>query len=360
MLVIPFSLVGPFAGVVIDRWSRRRILSVTALLKAVAAACLLPLHGQGLLLYVPALVVVSLNRFFLTTATSSLPVLVDDEDLLVANSMSTVGGTVATFVGLVVGTKLAGPIGDRGVLLAAILLWPFASVAARSISRPLRPDRQVDAVALAVRRVGRDLADGGRRLLATRDALGSIVSISLDQFLVGFVTVLSLVVFKQRFHEGVGSYGNLIAAGGVGILLGTLTVGWFEGRLEKARIVALAFGIAGVVCLIVAPAIVGWTILVVSFVLGLTFAWRKIPVDTIVQEAIPDAYRGRVFAVYDITYSMARVVAAAVAVVAIPHVTAAWLLAITGAVYTVWTPVVLTWVRTARIEPAARGNNAGA
>ena len=54
-----------------------------------------------------------------------------------------------------------------------------------------------------------------------------------------------------------------------------------------------------------------WTILLASFAVGLTFAWKKISVDTMVQEATPDGYRGRVFSVYDVVYNLARVVAAA-------------------------------------------------
>jgi hypothetical protein len=200
-------------------------------------------------------------------------------------------------------------------------------------------------VANDLRRVARDLWTGARRIAATPFAIGPIATISLDQFLIGFVTVLSLVVFKQEFHQGVGSYGNIVAAGGAGVLAGTLTVGLFEEHLAKPRIVAVSFGLSALACLAVAPVIGGVTILLVSFVLGLSFAWKKIPVDTMAQEAVPDRYRGRVFAVYDLTYSMSRVVAAGLAIVMIPHVTTAWLLAGTGLVYLLWTPALPVWVR---------------
>src|SRR5437763_7393242 len=91
LLVIPFSVVGPLAGVFIDRWSRRRILWVTPLVRTAACAMLLPLRGTGLPLYAGALVVVSLNRFFLSTASAVMPVVVPGDDLLVGNSMATVG-----------------------------------------------------------------------------------------------------------------------------------------------------------------------------------------------------------------------------------------------------------------------------
>jgi predicted MFS family arabinose efflux permease len=344
VLVIPFSLVGPFSGLLIDRWSRRLILAITPLIRFAAVLLLLPWRGTSLLIYTPALVVVSLNRFYLATASSVMPVLVREENLLVANSMSSVGGTVVTFVGIVGGTKLAGPIGTRGLLLLLAGAWPVAAFLARRIDDELRPAVPQKAVRKELAKVAGDLRAGARRLVATPVALGSVVSISLDQFLIGLVTVLSLVVFKEQFKQGVGSFGNIIAAGGVGVLAGTLTVGWLEPRISKPWIVSVAFALAGVTCLAVAPAIVGPTILLVSFVLGLTFSWRKIPIDTMVQEAIPDRFRGRVFTLYDLMYSMARVVAALVAVPLIPRVSTAWLIALTGAVYLLWSPLLPRWL----------------
>src|SRR5439155_20130127 len=97
VLVIPFSVVGALSGVLIDRWSRRSILAWTPAIKAVAVLSMIPLRSGSLWLYPPAVIAVSLNRFFLTTATSSIPTLVSDENLLMANSMTTVGGTVPTF-----------------------------------------------------------------------------------------------------------------------------------------------------------------------------------------------------------------------------------------------------------------------
>jgi MFS family permease len=344
LLVIPFSLVGPLSGVLIDRWSRRLILVVTPLIRFGALFLLLPFNKTSLFIYTPALVVVSLNRFYLATASAVTPVLVEDQNLLMANSMGSVGGTVATFVGIVVGTKLVDPIGTRGLLLLLAACWPVASFVGSRIGDPLRPTEPRGALRDELGRVAGELRAGARRLVRTPMALGSVVSVSFDQFLIGLVTVLSLVVFKERFKEGVGSYGNIIAAGGVGVLAGTLTVGWFEPKVPKPRIVSLAFALGGVACLAIAPAITGPTILLLSFVLGLTFAWRKIPSDTMVQESVPNRYRGRIFTLYDLLYSMARVVAALAALVLVPRLSTAWLVGLTGALYLLWTPIPSWWV----------------
>jgi len=350
VLIIPFSLVGPLSGVVIDRWSRRRILAITPLVRAAVALTLVPIagHGRDLLLYLPALVVVSANRFYLATAGAVLPALVPDEDLLVANSLAGATGTVMTFAGLVIGTQLADPLGSTGLILLAAATWPIGALAAWRIAQPLQPKRPEARLRAAVRRVLGELVQGARRLAASPPALGSIVSVSFDQFLIGIVTVLSVVIFKEEFKEGVASYGRIIAAGGAGVLVGTATVGLFENRVPKPRIVSLAFAIAGIVALLAAIHVSGPTILLVAFVLGLTFPWRKVPADTIVQESIPDRYRGRVFAFYDMAFAMPRVLAASLTILLILHLSTGWIVAMVGLMYLAWTPVLPWWVRRRR------------
>ena len=86
---------------------------------------------------------------------------------------------------------------------------------------------------------------------------------------------------------------------------------------------------------------------------GLTFAWKKIPVDTLVQEAIPDGYRGRVFAVYDVLYNLSRVAAAFLAIPMLNAFNEAWSVAIVGIVFLLWAPVLPRWIgrRTPLMSP---------
>jgi hypothetical protein len=77
---------------------------------------------------------------------------------------------------------------------------------------------------------------------------------------------------------------------------------------------------------------------------GLTFAWKKIPVDTMVQEAIPDGYRGRVFSVYDVAYNLSRVAAAFLAIPLLNAFGEAGAVAIVGVVFILWSPVLPRWI----------------
>ena len=343
---LPFSIIGPFTGVFIDRWSRRKILVVAPWLRAAAVwLVLFEPKAAPVLFFGGALWVLSVNRFYLATAVAVVPRLVPTQDLLIANSMTTVGGTVALLLGVFVGGWIADLVGAVPVIAIAGVEWLVASLVATRIRSPLLPHHVPEApVRDEIRRVAREFADGITRLVHTPRALGSITSITLDQVGQGIVLVLSLFVFRHRFGEGVGSFSNLIGAGGLGVLLGILTVGKLEERFAKERIVARAFLAGGVALIAVATYITGWSVLVASFAVGLTFAWKKIPVDTMVQEAIPDGYRGRVFAVYDVAYNLSRVAAAFLAIPLQNAFGEAWAVAIVGVVFILWSPVLPRWI----------------
>jgi MFS family permease len=343
---LPFSILGPFTGVFIDRWSRRKILVVAPVLRvALMWLVLFDPKAAPVLFFGGALWVLSVNRFYLATAVAVTPRLVPTEDLLMANSMATVGGTVALLLGVFVGGWIADLVGDVPVIAIAGVEWLVASLVATRIRSPLLPHHVPETpVRDEIRRVAREFADGITLLARTPRALGPITSITLDQVGQGIVLVLSLFVFRDRFEEGVGSFSNLIGAGGLGVLLGILTVGKLEERYPKERIVARAFFAGGVVLIAVATYITGWSVLIASFAVGLTFAWKKIPVDTMVQEAIPDGYRGRVFAVYDVAYNLSRVAAAFLAIPLLNAFGEAWAVAIVGVVFILWTPVLPRWI----------------
>lgn len=346
VISLPFSIIGPFTGVFIDRWSRRKILVIAPWLRAgVVWLVLFGPHSVPIAFYAGAVLVLSVNRFYLATAVAVVPRLVPTEDLLMANSMATVGGTVALLAGVFVGGKVVDAAGSAPVIVAAGVMWLLASVIATRIASPLVPHQLPEApVHDEVRRVLREFSDGIGHLAHTPRAIGPIVSITLDQMGQGIVLVLSLVVFRERFQQGVGSFSNLIGAGGVGVLMGILTVGTLEERFSKERIVAGAFLAGGLVLIAVSLYITGVSVLVASFAIGLTFAWKKIPVDTLVQEAVPDGYRGRVFAVYDLAYNLSRVVAALIAIPMLPTLGEGWSVAVIGVAFLLWSPVLPRWI----------------
>ena len=137
-----------------------------------------------------------------------------------ANSMATVGGTVALLAGVFVGGQVVDASGSVPVIVAAGIMWLVASPLATRITHPARA---APAPGGAGARRGaarlREFSDGiGHLAPHAERAIGPIASITLDQMGQGIVLVLSLVVFRDASSEGVGSFSNLIGAGGVGVL----------------------------------------------------------------------------------------------------------------------------------------------
>lgn len=349
IIYVPYSVVGPFIGTFIDRWSRRRILLLTPLLRA---ACVIPLaltHGADLPWWAVSgtLLVFSANRFFLATAAAVVPRMVTTDELVTANSVSIVGGTVAAFVGLFAGGLVADHIGQHALVIGSAILWCMTSATASRISRDLVAHRgEASGSPTHLRQGlaagGRDLIAGLHRLRRTPRASWPITSIVLDQVIQGYVLVISLFVFKDRFEGGIGSFSWLAGAGALGIFIGIATVNRVGQRLPKERLVALGFLLAGTGLVANAIKVVPATAMLSALVLGLTFAWKKVTVDTMVQEAVPDTYRGRVFSVYDVFFNLARVIAGYAAVVLLPRLDVVGSLLVFGALSLAWVPV-LPW-----------------
>jgi predicted MFS family arabinose efflux permease len=349
IVALPFSVLGPFVGVFIDRWPRRAILVVAPLAKAaLVGAALFDPTTEAWPFYAGTLLVISVNRFLLAAAQAVVPRLVPREDLLMANSIATVGGTVALLVGVFAGGRIVDATGSSlpVVVVAAVSALVVAVIASRMRS-DLAPHTLPESPELLrheLRRVFVEFRDGVARVVRTPRALGPITSITVDQIGQGVILTLSLVVFREEFGEGVGSFSNLIGAGGIGVLVGIATIGALEERVAKERIVAGAFVLGGATLLAVSLVLTDVTILVAAGIIGLAFAWKKIPVDTIVQGSLPDGYRGRVFAAYDVAYNASRVIAAGLAIPMFPALGTRWSIAVVAIAFLLWAPVLPRWI----------------
>jgi MFS family permease len=145
VVLLPFSVLGPFVGVFLDRWSRRQVLVWSNLLRVglvglVAVAVATDVRGP--LLFGGILACLSVNRFLLAGLSASLPHVVVPEDLVTANAVTPTAGTMAFLTGLAVGTGAraawdagvgAGVVdGDVAVLLVAAVVPPSTPTGPRS------------------------------------------------------------------------------------------------------------------------------------------------------------------------------------------------------------------------------------
>ncbi|MFE2011595.1 MFS transporter [Streptomyces sp. NPDC059491] len=330
VLLLPYSLVGPFAGVLLDRWPRRQVFLYGNLLRALLAcgtAVLILASVPDWLFYASALSVTAVNRFVLAGLSASLPRVVDDERLVVANSLSPTAGTLAATLGggLAFGVRLIADDSDAVVVAFGALLYLCSALASLRMPRGLLgPDPLLVPQRLrsAVASTARGLAAGLRHLSERRPAARALVAVGLMRFCYGALLVTVLMLCRYTWSstdaEGLGLLGIAVAASGAGFFAAALLSPWAVGRFGPFGWMTLCAAAAAVVEPALGLTFAPVPFLVAAFVLGLITQGAKIATDTVVQTAVDDAYRGRVFSLYDVLFNVAFVGAAGVAALMLP------------------------------------------
>lgn len=330
--LLPYSLVGPFAGVFLDRWRRQRVLVAANLVRAAVLtvfAVLLGLQGPTSPAVVAlALMVVSANRFVLSGLSAALPHVVEARYLVTANSLSTTLGAGAAAAGGMIALGLRDLVGkgDQGaaaISLVAALGYVGAALLARRLGTdelgPTHPPLH-ERVTTALAAVARGVAQGAQHVRERGQAARALAAIAAHRFFYGlsFVTTLLLYTEQGALHRGFAGLGQVVVASVVGGLLAALVTPRVTRRLGTQRWIAIVFALAAVVEVAFGTPFRHWAFLVAAFFLGFAAQASKICVDTLVQEATEDDFRGRVFSFYDTLFNVSFVSAALASAVLLP------------------------------------------
>lgn len=334
VLLLPYSFVGPFAGVLLDRWSRRRVLVWTSLARAatvlgIGAEIAGGLHGIPF--YASALVVISTSRFFLSALSASLPHVVGSEELVTANSMSATLGSLATTLGGGVAVGLRSLFGGASsgsyaaVAAAAAVPYVLAAVCAAGFAGPaLGPDEVQRARRESLADIARGLAAGAAHLRQRRPALLALCAVGVHRLCYGLFAVCTVLLFRQYFaasgplRVGLPGLTQLVVVLAIGSGLAAVLTPPATRRLGFVRCCAAGLAAAGLVQLgLVLPYRLP-LYFAAALLLGFCAQGLKICVDTVVQRHVADEFRGRVFALYDMLFNLALVLAAVLTALVLP------------------------------------------
>jgi MFS family permease len=337
VLYLPYSLIGPFAGVLIDRWSRRQILVWSALIRSVVVAVTAALVASGNLgvpLYAGVLAVLGVNRFFLSSLSAAMPHVVAEDKLVIANSVAPTSGTIASFLGGFTGLGIhlatgGGRGGSAATLLVAGACYLVAGAVAATMHRDLLgPDRATAEqrragifTELGVVAVG--LAAGAQHVLSRRRPAAALFATGCQRMMYGILFLMSILLYRNYFYHAsannaLGHFTLVIVASAIGYGSAAVIIPMASSRLTAAGLITILLAMAGIVAGPLGATFSQVPFLVISFALGLAAQGVAITATTIIQQEVDDGFRGRVFSFYDMLFNAPFVIGAAVSAAFMP------------------------------------------
>jgi MFS family permease len=361
-LYIPYMILSPFVGVFIDRFPRRRVVWWTDVITAgivvvVAIAFLLPL-GSGTTegkiaattaLVVGLLAVQSCVRVALAVKSAAIPDVLSGRDLLQGNGLSQAGGGLFQIIGIVVGGGIAGiapPFVPAVIGAGVIAVAAFVGMRMRRTEVHVRQTTFSQEIA----RVLRNIWAGLREVADRRPAALGLSSFQMLRYQFWGFGLFTFGLYAKNLVKGGDADTLSLALSGLGGLAGG-ALGMVVAQKYKDRVAPIRLLLASMVLLGIGTLVAGMLLSTAGFGIMLfigffSFFLGKISADTITQQSMPDDFRGRAFALFDIAYNLGYIVPALILFLIWQEESAATtrgILLVSGAIFLGLTAAVAAW-----------------
>ena len=333
VVLLPYSVVGPYVGVFLDRFSRSRVVAVANLIRAIDLVIIAFLinsgaTGIGLTLFV--LIAFGVNRLILAGLSAGLPLVVKREELVTSNAIAVTGGTIGVVIGggIGIGVKnlldknLSSDYSDAILIAISCALYLSAAFFASRLGRkgigPLEHEMSKEIRGFA------EMAAGFKTLRGHTDALRGIFTTGIQRGGLTSLTLMALLLQRNTFNPsnnpdaGLRGFALTMAIAGVGVGVGAILSPLGVAKFGRHAWIKISL-IAPIPFLILIALITDKVLFTIAgFFLAGFGQCVKVSNDALVQSKISDSYRGRVFAFYDVAVNGAIVSGAILAAVTLP------------------------------------------
>ena len=336
VVLLPYSIVGPFVGTLLDRISRQRALLFSNLLRSLnllVVALIIFSGTTGATLTVAVLIAFGINRLILAALSAGLPLLIDAKSLITANAIAVTGGSLLVVLGGGIGVGVRAFFDSRALANHADALLVLIASGGYLISAiltgrlkkyeigPLKHEIEASSFSQGLR----DMREGFQFLANNSDAARGILATAVHRGGLTALTLTALLLERNTFHDpskpedGLAGFGIALTIAGVGLFCGAFLAPFGVSKVGRHLWMKYAMFASAVAPLILAM----WQ---TQIALGLTAFFTaffgqnlKVTNDALVQSKIDDYFRGRVFAVYDVVVNGAIVSGGLIAALLLPQ-----------------------------------------
>ena len=336
VVLLPYSIIGPFVGTILDRISRQRAIAYSNLVRA-ATLCLVALlifQGRtGVELTVFILIAFGVNRLILAGLSAGIPLMIESKSLISANALAVTGGSVWVVLGGGIGLGLRRLIngvatadhadgyiilaGASGYLLAAF----FASTLKKREIGPL--DHEIKSASFSQGLI--EMREGVKFLRQHIDAARGIAAVAVHRGGITALTLIALLLERNTFNDPADSEAGLaglsftLSLAACGFVVGAVIAPYGVRKIGRHRWMRLSLVASTSGPLFILFVRTPLTLALAAIITALFGQSLKVTNDALVQSKIDDIYRGRVFSVYDVVVNGAIVSGAVIAALLLPN-----------------------------------------
>jgi MFS family permease len=332
--LLPYSLIAPFTGTFLDRYSRVRVILSSNLIRFVLLlliAFLLTHHSTGIALTLLVLASFGLGRLILAGLSAGLPLVVSPKNLVSLNALLVTGGTIGIVIGGGVGLGFKSLLdkhltsdssGAIVVLVAALAYGVCALLASRWNKSSIGPVKHLKDKGLLAGFI--EMKEGFLFLKSHSELMRGALAVAITRGGQTALVLMGLLLERNTFNsptqpdKGLQAFGFALAIAGIGIGLGALFTPFAVERFGRHRWMRIALIAPTPFLTLIIIFIKPWSLIVTALVLGGFGQAVKVTNDALLQNKTPDIFRGRTFAFYDIAVNTALVIGALLAAWVLP------------------------------------------
>ena len=341
VVLLPYSLVGPFVGTILDRVSRQRVILFANLFRAftlIFIAGLIRNGATGVELTIFVLIAFGVNRLILAGLSAGLPLLLDTtgaegrNTLVSINATTVTGGTVFVVLGGGIGIGIRGLLegsmsanqADGILVTLSAACFFIAGLLALRIKReelgPLPHEVKKQSVVAAYQ----EMVDGYKFLRTIKDCFLGISATAVQRGGLTALTLMALLLNRNTFNDpanpeaGLAGFAFAITIAGIGITIGAVIAPFGVKKFGRHAWIRYSLFASAVLPVLLAFNQNEFFLVATGFFAGMAGQGVKVTNDALVQSKIVDEFRGRVFAVYDVMVNAGIVSGAIIAAFVLP------------------------------------------